>query len=158
FIYLTTVLGLTVKAGSYYSMLPFIAMSVCSAFGGLASDIVSRRWGRKWGRCGVAAFGLGLASVFVAFGSTVHSPAAASVVLAGGAGALYLSQSSYWALSADLGQGSAGAVSGMMNMGAQTGSAVTAALTPVIASRVGWTSSFLIAAGFCAVGAVIWLF
>ncbi len=157
FIYLTTVRGLDLKSGSYYAMLPFMAMSVCSALGGLISDWVSRRYGRRWGRCGVAAFGLGTASLFVALGSTVHSAAAASVILAGGAGALYLSQSSYWALSADLGGRSSGSLSGFMNMGAQAGSAITAGLTPVIAARVGWTACFFIAAGFCAMGALAWL-
>jgi MFS transporter, ACS family, glucarate transporter len=157
FIYLTTVRGLNLKSGSYYAMLPFIAMSVCSALGGLISDVVSRRLGRRWGRCGVAFFGLSLAAVFVALGSQAHSTAAASVILAGGAGALYLSQSSYWAVSADLGGTSSGALSGMMNMGAQSGSAITAAFTPVIADRIGWTASFLVAAAFCVLGALAWL-
>ncbi|MGH9432944.1 MAG: MFS transporter, partial [Terriglobia bacterium] len=157
FIYLTTVRGLNLKSGSYYAMLPFIAMSVCSAMGGLISDAVSRRFGRRWGRCGVAFFGLSLATVFVALGSTAHSARMGSVILAGGAGALYLSQSSYWSVSADLGGSSAGTVSGVMNMGAQMGSAITAAFTPMIAGHIGWTASFLVAAGFCALGALAWL-
>ncbi|MGH9455899.1 MAG: MFS transporter, partial [Terriglobia bacterium] len=157
FIYLTTVRGLNLKSGSYYATLPFIAMSVCSAMGGLISDAVSRRFGRRWGRCGVAFFGLGLATIFVALGSSAHSARMASVILAGGAGALYLSQSSYWSVSADLGGSSSGAVSGVMNMGAQTGSAITAAFTPLIADHIGWTASFLVAAGFCALGALAWL-
>lgn len=157
FIYLTAVRGLNLKSGSYYAMLPFVAMSVCSALGGWLSDKVSRRFGRRWGRCGVAVFGLGIAAAFVALGSLARSAAAASFILAGGAGALYLSQSSYWALSADLGGRSAGSLSGFMNMGAQTGSAITASLTPLIAAHLSWTSSFLVAAGFCALGALAWL-
>lgn len=157
FIYLTTVRGLNLKSGSYYATLPFIAMSVCSVIGGVISDAVSRRFGRRWGRCGVAFFGLGLATIFVALGSSAHSARMASVILAGGAGALYLSQSSYWSVSADLGGSSSGTVSGVMNMGAQTGSAITAAFTPLIADHIGWTASFLVAAGFCALGALAWL-
>ncbi|MGH9351616.1 MAG: MFS transporter [Terriglobia bacterium] len=157
FIYLTTVRGLNLKTGSYYTMLPFIAMAVCSALGGVLSDAVSRRLGRRWGRCGVGVLGLGAASIFVALGSMAHGAAAASIILAGGAGALYISQSSYWSVSADLGGSSAGSLSGMMNMGAQFGSAITAALTPVIAEHIGWTASFLIAAGFCVLGALAWL-
>lgn len=157
FIYLSTVRGLDVKTSSYYSMLPFIAMAVCSAVGGVISDAVSRRWGRRWGRCGVAAIALAIAAVFVAFGSMAESAASASIILAGGAGALYLSQSSYWSVSADLGGRSAGSLSGLMNMGAQTGSAITAAVTPIIAEHLGWTSSFMIAAVFCVLGALAWL-
>jgi ACS family glucarate transporter-like MFS transporter len=86
-----------------------------------------------------------------------ESAASASIILAGGAGALYLSQSSYWSVSADLGGRSAGSLSGLMNMGAQTGSAITAAVTPIIAEHLGWTSSFMIAAVFCVLGALAWL-
>jgi MFS transporter, ACS family, glucarate transporter len=78
-------------------------------------------------------------------------------VLAGGAGALYLSQSSFWSLTADIAGGSAGSVSGFMNMGGQVGGAVTGSLTPWIAARYGWTASFLVAAALCLLGAVSWL-
>jgi cyanate permease len=44
-----------------------------------------------------------------------------------------------------------------MNMGNQIGAALTASLTPWIAVRFGWTTSFLVAAGLCIVGAASWL-
>ena len=78
------------------------------------------------------------------------------MVLAAGAGALYLSQSSFWSVSADIGGLSAGSVSGFMNMGGQIGGALTASLTPAIASHWGWTPSFLVAAALCAVGSLLW--
>jgi ACS family glucarate transporter-like MFS transporter len=158
FLYLTTVRGLNLKTGSYYTMLPFVAMSVCSALGGVLSDAVSRRWGRKWGRCGVGTLGLGGAAVFVGLGSLAHSASTASIILAGGAGSLYIAQSSYWSVSADLGGGSSGTLSGLMNMGAQSGSAITAVLTPVIALHFGWTASFVVAGVLCLLGAIAWLF
>jgi ACS family glucarate transporter-like MFS transporter len=97
------------------------------------------------------------AGIFIAFGSQVHSAQLASVVLAGGAGALYLSHSSFWSVTADIAGGSAGSVSGFMNMGAQIGGAVTGSLTPWIAARYNWTASFLVAAALCLLGAVSWL-
>jgi MFS transporter, ACS family, glucarate transporter len=78
-------------------------------------------------------------------------------VLAGGAGALYLSQSSFWSLTADLAGPSSGSVSGFMNTGNQIGAAITASLTPWVAARYGWTASFLVAAALCFVGAACWL-
>ncbi len=157
YIYLTRVRGLDLKTGSYYGMLPFVAMSLGSAVGGGIADAVSQRFGRWWGRCGVAALGLTGAAVFVAAGARAQSAAAASIMLAGGAGALYISQSSYWALSADLGGRSSGSLSGFMNMGGQIGGAVTAGLTPALARHFGWTASFLTAASLCALGAAAWL-
>jgi ACS family glucarate transporter-like MFS transporter len=98
------------------------------------------------------------AAVFIACGSQVHGVRLASIVLAGGAGALYLSQSSFWSVTADIAGASAGSVSGFMNMGGQLGGALTGSLTPWIAVRYGWTASFLVAAALCVVGAVAWLF
>lgn len=157
FVYLVRVRGLDLKSSSLYAMLPFAAMSSCSALGGWISDRVTRRRNAFLGRCSVAAAAMFAAGIFVALGAYTQSAGMASLILAGGAGALYLSQSSYWALSADFGGASSGMVSGLMNTGAQTGSAITASLTPLLAQHFGWTSSFLAAAAFCWLGAILWL-
>ena len=157
FIYLNTVRGLDLKSSSYYSMLPFLAMAVCSPLGGWVSDLLTKSHGKRAGRCGVAIFGLGLAAVFIALATQVESAKLASVVLAGGAGALYLSQSSFWAVTADIAGPAAGSVSGFMNMANQFAGALTATLTPLIADHFGWTASFLLAAAMCGVGSLGWL-
>jgi ACS family glucarate transporter-like MFS transporter len=155
--YLAKVRGLDLKTSAYYSMLPFGAMLVCCLLGGAINDRLTKSFGPWVGRCGWAAFGMAVAAIFIAFGSQVESVRLASIVLAGGAGALYLSQSSFWSLTADIAGGSAGWVSGFMNMGGQLGGAVTGSLTPWIASRYGWTASFLVAAALCLLGAICWL-
>jgi ACS family glucarate transporter-like MFS transporter len=100
---------------------------------------------------------MGVAGIFIAFGSQVQGVRLASIVLAGGAGALYFSQSSFWSVTADIAGASAGSVSGFMNMGGQIGGALTGSLTPWIAARYGWTASFLVAAALCLLGALCWL-
>jgi MFS transporter, ACS family, glucarate transporter len=155
--YLAKVRGLDLKASALYTMLPFLAMLVCCLIGGAVNDRLTKLLGPRIGRCGVAAFALALAAVFIAFGSRVESARLASVVLAGGAGALYLSQSSFWSVTADIAGASAGSVSGFMNMGNQIGAALTAFLTPLIALRFGWTMSFWVAAALCLVGSLCWL-
>ena len=157
FIYLSGVRGLNLRQSSYYTMLPFIAMAIGSPLGGWISDRLTRRHGARVGRCFVAAAGIGLSAVFIAAGTLVADAGLASIVLAGGAGALYLSQSSFWSVSADIGGEAAGTVSGVMNMGGQFGGALTASLTPAIANRLGWNASFLTAAAFCAAGSLVWL-
>src|SRR6266852_4692424 len=157
FIYLSGVRGLNLKSSAYYGMLPFLAMATCSPLGGWISDRITGRFGRRAGRCGVAVAGLGLAAAFVTFGTQVADARFASIVLAGGAGALYLSQSSFWSITADLGGSSAGSVSGLMNMGNQLAGTITASLTPYLANHFGWTASFMVAAALCLVGALSWL-
>ncbi len=155
--YLAKVRGLDLKASTFYSMLPFLAMLVCCLVGGTVNDRLTKRYGARVGRCILAAVSMAVAGLFIAFGSQVDSVRLASVVLAGGAGALYFSQSSFWSVTADIAGASAGSVSGFMNMGGQIGGALTGSLTPWIAVRYGWTASFLVAAGLCVVGGLSWL-
>lgn len=158
FKYLSDVRGLNLKTSALYTTLPFVAMTVASMLGGWISDRLLPVLGKRAARCGVAGVSLLLASVFVWVGTTVTDVRVAALVLASGAGALYLAQSAFWALSADLGGNSAGLVSGVMNMGCQLGGVCTAALTPVIARSFGWTASFTVTAAVCLVGAVAWIF
>jgi ACS family glucarate transporter-like MFS transporter len=157
FIYLSRVRGLDLKSSAVYSMLPFIAMVCGAPLGGWVADWITRDYSKRAGRCGVAIFGLMLAAVFLAVATQVESARVASIVLAGGAGAIYLAQSAFWAVTADIAGKSAGTVSGLMNMGGQVGGAVTASLTPWIAEHFGWTASFLVAAAVCLAGSLAWL-
>jgi ACS family glucarate transporter-like MFS transporter len=156
FIYLSKVRGMNLRQSSYYTMLPFIAMAVCSLLGGWMSDRLTRKRGKRVGRCGLAAVAMIFCAIFIGVGTQVESVPFATVVLAGGAGALYIAQSSFWSISADIGKSSAGSVSGVMNMGSQLGGALTSSLTPAIANQFGWTTSFLVAAGLCVAGGLAW--
>jgi ACS family glucarate transporter-like MFS transporter len=157
YIYLSKVRGLDLKASAFYSTFPPLAMVACSLLGGVVNDRLTRMHGKRIGRCGIAAFALALAAILLGVGSRVESAPLASMVLAAGAGALYLAQSSYWSVTADIAGKRAGSASGFMNMGAQLGGAVTAFLTPVIAAHFGWTYPFVVAATLSALGALAWL-
>ena len=104
-----------------------------------------------------AALALGCTAALLVMGSRAHNVQVASAVLACGAGVLYLSQSSFWSVTADYSGEFAGVVSGIMNMGCQIGGAVTASLTPLIAEHLGWEASFLMATILAALGALAWL-
>lgn len=155
--YLAKVRGLDLKASAFYSMLPFLAMLAGCLLGGIINDRLTRWRGPRVGRCTLSAFALVLAGLLIAFGIQVDSPRIASLVLAGGAGALYLSQSSFWSVTADIAGASSGSVSGFMNTGNQVGAAITTVLTPWLGTVFGWTAPFLAAAVVCLVGAACWL-
>jgi MFS transporter, ACS family, glucarate transporter len=89
-------------------------------------------------------------------GSQAKNPVTAALILSLGAGALYLSQSSYWSVSIDIAGKQSGVFSSMVNTGGQIGGAVTASLTPWIAHKFGWTTSFGTAACMALLGAACW--
>ncbi|QNI35618.1 MFS transporter [Edaphobacter albus] len=157
FLYMAQVRGFDLKASAQYAMLPFLSMTVCCLIGGVLSDRMTRRFGLRMGRCGLASIALFLTAIFLVLGAQVHSPQLAGVILAGGAGALYLSQSSFWSVSVDIAGRSSGVFSSLVNMGGQIGGAVTASLTPWIAQRYGWTNSFSFSAALAIIGAICWL-
>ncbi len=157
FTYLVQVRNLNLKSSAFYGMLPFLAMAVACPIGGVISDWLTEKVNARVGRCYLAAFAIAAAGVFLVLGAEAHEAQLASIVLAGGAGALYLAQSSFWSVTAGLAGSSSGSVSGFMNMGAQVGGAVTASLTPAIAAHFGWTASFITAAVLCVIGAFAWM-
>jgi ACS family glucarate transporter-like MFS transporter len=158
FTYMSTVRGLDLKSTGIYGMLPFIAMAVASPFGGFVADRLARRFGSRIGRCRLAATAMAAAAIFVAAATQVQDARLAIVVLAAGSGSLYFCISCFWALSADIGRASTGAVAGVINTGGQLGGTVVASLTPILAHHIGWSGSFLVAAAVALLGGGIWLF
>jgi ACS family glucarate transporter-like MFS transporter len=156
FKYVKDVRGLDLRASGFYSMFPFIGIALGSAFGGWISDVLSKRFGKRIGRCGVAIAGLVGAALFIVLATQVESAEMASVFFGFGTGALFMGHSSYWSVTADIAGTSAGSASGLMNTAAHTAGAITAILTPLIAGEYGWTASFLLPAALCVLGALPW--
>jgi ACS family glucarate transporter-like MFS transporter len=138
-------------------MLPFLCMTLGCLAGGVISDIISGRYGLYWGRSGLAIVSFVLTGTFLLFGSMVDNALLAVVILAGGAGAMYLSQSSFWSVTADIAGPHTGVVSGFMNMGCQIGGAVTSSLTPWIAAQFGWAAAFGAGAAIVLLGVLAWV-
>jgi ACS family glucarate transporter-like MFS transporter len=157
FIYVKNAYGLDLKKSALYTMLPPAMMVVGSITGGVIADRITRHRGSKAGRCTFSAVTLVLTAALLALGSQIANPALAITVLALGAGALYLSQSAYWALAADFGGPHAGPVSGLINMTGMVAATLTASATPWLGDHYGWSSAFLVGAGFALAGAVAWL-
>jgi len=157
FTYMSQARGLNLKTSALYTMLPFIAMTAGCLLGGVLSDWIAKRYGARQGRCVLSAFALAITAVLLVMGSRIESAMAAAFMLAFGVGVLFIAQSIYWAVAADISGEYVGVVSGIMNMGAQVGGVCTAAFTPVIAAHFGWNASFETAAAIAAVGALAWL-
>ncbi|MBO9670430.1 MAG: MFS transporter [Sphingobium sp.] len=156
FIYLAEARGLDLKSSAIYGMAPFLAMTAGCLLGGVLNDAISRRFGAYWGRCGLAMASFLLTGIFLIIGSRVDSPPLAVITLALGGGAMYLSQSSFWSVTADIAGRHTGVVSGLMNTGCQIGGALTASLTPWLAAHFGWIAAFGTGATIVILGTVAW--
>jgi len=127
-------------------------MAICSPLGGLINDQLTRRYGKRLGRRWTAMSGMALAAVFFA-AAGLGDKELFWIFVTAGAGALGLSLSSFWSATVDLGGSSAvGCVSSVMLTGALAGSVAAAPLT-----RSPLSLSILIAAGFSALGSLVWL-
>ncbi len=73
FIYLAEARHVDLKASALYSMMPFIAMTICCLTGGVANDRIAKKYGLFWGRAGLAVVAFILTAGFLAAGSQVTS-------------------------------------------------------------------------------------
>ncbi len=110
--------------GGFYTTAPFLASAIASPIGGWLSDHLSRRFGKRLGRCGIGSVSFLCVAGFIYAGAAAEDPYLAILWLSLGAGALSLSTSSYWAVTIDLAKPYAGTVSGFMNMGGNLGGAI----------------------------------
>jgi ACS family glucarate transporter-like MFS transporter len=157
YIYLAQARGLNLKTSAVYSILPFVGMTIGAMGGGIASDWLVQRFSLRVGRCILPFFAMATTSALLVVGSRAEQARTAGIVLALGAGVLYIAQSCFWAITADFAGEYAGLVSGIMNMGAQIGGAVATSLTPFLAARLGWQAAFFTASGLAVIGALAWL-
>lgn len=156
FIYLADGRGIDIRQSALLSVLPFISMTVGSLVGGAASDWLCKHKGPYWGRCVYGAATLVLSAIFLMVGSQVQNTTIAVMVLAGGAGALYLGQATYWAMAADYGGPHTGIISGLVNMGGQIAGAIGATATPWFAVEYDWTTAFYAAAVLAVLCSLAW--
>ncbi|MCU1226225.1 MAG: major facilitator superfamily 1 [Edaphobacter sp.] len=116
YIYLAQARGLNLKTSAVYSILPFIGMTISAMGGGVASDWLAQRFSLRTGRCILPFFAMATTSVLLIAGSRVEQASTAGILLALGAGVLYIAQSCFWAITADFAGEYAGLASGIMNM------------------------------------------
>jgi ACS family glucarate transporter-like MFS transporter len=158
YLYLVDERGFSVTDGGFYTMAPFLAGAAAGPLGGWLSDRLCLRYGKRIGRCGLSGCSMLLTGVLLFFGATTANPILAVALLSLSIGVLYLSVSSYWAVTIDLTRTYAGTASGFMNMGGNLGGTVSPSLTPYLAQNYNWETSITVMSGLCVLGALCWLF
>ena len=157
YLYLVNERGFSVLRGGLYAASPFLTILVSCPLGGWVTDRLTTRLGVTKGRRIVGMVGMSLAAISIAFGAAVESPYLAIASLSLGAGWLYFTIGAYWSSTSDLSPTHAGSLSGLMNMGANLGGAISPTLTPWIAQHWGWSASLSLAAFIALLGGILWL-
>jgi ACS family glucarate transporter-like MFS transporter len=156
YLYLVDVRGFTLLRGGWFASAPFLAILIFCPAGGLITDRLAAARGVTAGRRLVGMAGMALAAASIAVGGVIEDPYLAVAGLSLGAGWLYFTVGAYWSSTSDLSASHAGFLSGVMNMGANVGGALSPSMTPWIAARWGWPASLATAAGVALLGAVLW--
>lgn len=157
YLYLVNERGFSVLRGGLFAAAPFLAILVSCPLGGWVTDRLAMKRGVTKGRQIVGMAGMGLAAGSIALGAAAESPYLALASLSLGAGWLYFTVGAYWSSTSDLSPTHAGSLSGLMNMGANLGGAISPTLTPWIAQQWGWGASLGLAAFVALLGGIIWL-
>lgn len=157
YLYLVNVRGFDVLRGGFFAAAPFLAILVSCPLGGWITDRLATRYGITKGRRTVGMAGMLLAAGSIAIGAIVDSPYLAIASLSLGAGWLYFTVGAYWSSTGDLSKTHAGSLSGLMNMGANLGGAISPTVTPWIANQWGWPFSLGAAALIALIGGIMWL-
>jgi MFS family permease len=154
--YLNAHRGFNLKEMGFYASLPLLAGVIGDFLGGWISD----RWAHRSGdlrnaRRVVASLGFLLAAAAIV-PAAITGDAYASVVFNCIAFfGLEITVGVSWAIPLDIGGDFAGSVSAVMNTAGNIGGAISPVLLAYLVEGFGWNIPFLVAAGLCVLGAIL---
>jgi MFS family permease len=139
------------------SALPYVIAAFANILGGMASDALVRRLGRKWGRRSIGVVGLGSACIFTIATMLTQQQWLTVVMLALVYGAITFQQSGVFGVCLDVGRSHAGSIIGLMNTSAQVGGFISSIAYGYIVSRFGsYDAPFVPMAALLLMGTLLW--
>jgi MFS transporter, ACS family, glucarate transporter len=156
--YLAERRGFEKESLSFFSGLPLLLSVLGDLTGGAVTDFMTRRFGLRIGRAGVAVAGYAVAGAAM-FGSVVSTtPVMAACLIAVAVAASMFTLSASWAACIDIGGQHTAVLSAAMNTTGQIGSI----LSPVVAGWVvthssNWQTPLLIMGTLYMLSAVLWM-
>lgn len=142
-----------------FAGLPLILSVVGDLFGGVTTDVVTRRFGVRAGRCAVGAAAYVLAGAAMILAGVAHQPLLAATLIAVAVAASMFTLGSAWSTCLDIGGNHAGVVSAAMN----TSGALSSVLSPLLVTWLlrlygDWNIPLYVMGGLFLMGAVCWSF
>jgi len=156
--YLAEQRGFQKESLSFFSGLPLLLSVFGDLSGGAVTDFMSRRFGLRLGRSGVAVTGYAVAgaAMFASVLSTTPVMAASLIAVAVAASMFTLSAS--WAACIDIGGEHTAVLGAAMNTTGQLGSILSPVLTGwVVTHFSNWQTPLLIMGGLYVASAIFWM-
>jgi ACS family glucarate transporter-like MFS transporter len=157
FIYLVESRGFKALEGGYYASIPWISGAIGALVGGALCDRLSERVGKRRSHRWVAGPGLLAAGAMILAAGISPSPLAAVALLSLCLAFQQMTDAAFWSAAISVSGGRAAAATGVMNTGGNVVGGVGALLVPLTVRSAGWPAALATAAGFAAVGALLWL-
>ncbi len=145
-------------SGAWMSSLPWVLSIISIPLGGFISDrLAAGKSGPVWGRRIVPLTGMALSGILISIGAHTGSALMAAISLAFATALILCVEGPFWAMMMRIAGNKSGTAGGIMNMGSNIGGLISPALTPIIASWIGWENALHVAAGLAVIGALLWL-
>jgi ACS family glucarate transporter-like MFS transporter len=157
--YLAEQRGFQTASLSFFSGLPLLLSVFGDISGGAVTDFMTRRFGLRIGRSGVAVAGYAVAGAAM-FGSVLSTtPVMAASLLAISVAASMFTLSASWAACIDIGGGHTAVLSASMNTTGQIGSILSPVVTGwVVTHFSNWQTPLLIMGSLYVLSAILWMF
>ena len=143
----------------FYAGLPLLMAIAGDLTGGTVTDWVTRRFGLRWGRSGVAGLGNLVAALALLAATQVTQREAAIWLIAFGTTATMFTLGAMWSTCQDIGGAHVGVVGAAMNTAGQIGAIGGPPLATWLLARTGeWNTPIFALGCLFVIGSACWLF
>lgn len=149
--------GISEDQLKYISAAPFLLATIGCFLGGFLSDILVKKYGKKWGRRIVPIVGLGVSGVFLIVSALTVNNTVAIILLSIGMAFMDVTAPVAWAVSMDIGGTRSGSISGAMNSAGLLAAYCSTVSFGYLATNFGYNFPVLLLGIVVIIGAFLWL-
>jgi MFS transporter, ACS family, glucarate transporter len=157
FLYLVQERKFSLLESGWLATAPPLAAAVGAGIGGVATTMLCRRVGDRWGYRLVPLVALPVSALLLLFAVNARSPYLAVVALAACFGCVELTEGAFWGAGMTVGRLDTMSVCGFMNTGGNLGGIISIPIVAYFSGQHLWHTAFLIGAGFAVISALAWL-
>ncbi len=134
-----------------------MAMAIGMAFGGMLTDLLSRRIGVRWSCRSIAMSGMLLSAGFAWFGVAAKDPNEVILLFSLALAALGMCEGIFWTSAPALEPTKGGLAGAFLNTIGNAGGSLAPILTPWIGTNYSWPAAIGVACCMSVLGASLWL-